>query len=211
MGLAEEYTEEWIGYWSYLAHRTQSAMYRAVHEIQRRRYDSSDAISDIVSFWTDVGVATVTAWRGDAHKPPVVVLPLSTDDDIGGSETVALLSQSLPFVSPEVIWLGAVTSSEPDDAPSRSLTRENLQAWPDRDRRELEIKLVGTGPAQQAATTAPADQPIKPTKQKRQPLRAATYRAIVRIGQVPVAEVLVVVERPQRLSPRRRRGRRRQP
>ena len=208
MGLAEEYTEEWLGYWSYVAQRAQSAMYRAVSEIQGRQYEPKDAISDIVSFWTDVGVATVTAWRGDTHKPPVVVIPLSAEDDIGGSETVAVLPQSLPLAPVEVIWLGEVAPSTSEDATARPLAPEDLRAYLDQDRRELQIEVIGTGPLQQAARTAPADQPIKPTAQKRRPLRAATYRAIVRVGQVAVAEVFIVVEPPRELSGQRRKRQR---
>jgi hypothetical protein len=211
MGLAEEYTEEWMGYWAYVAQRWQSGMFQAVHAIQKREYEPRHAISDVVAFWTDVGVATVTAWRGDAHKPLVVVFTLSTSDEIGGSETIPVMSQNLPFETPHIVWLGEVEDGE-EKRKGRDLKPENLEAWLRNGRRELEIKLVGGGPVREAAIeemarqaavpTAPAP-PIQAANQKRRPLRPTTYRALVHIGQIAIAEVFIVVEKPESLRTRR--------
>ena len=211
MGLAEEYTEEWLGYWAYVAERWQSGMFHAVYAIQKREYEPKHAISDVVAFWTDVGVATVTAWRGDTHKPLVVVFPLAPSDEIGGSETIPLMSHSLPFESPHIVWLGEVEDGKEKKGKGRDLKRENLQAWLRNGRRELEIKLIGGGPVQDhakvamstASSAAEIAPPIQVEKQVRTSLRPATYRALVHIGQVAVAEVFIVVEKPESLRARR--------
>lgn len=210
MGLAQEYTEEWMGYWAYVAQRWQSGMFHAVHEIQKREYEPKHAISDIVGFWTDIGVATVTAWRGDAHKPLVVVFTLSTSDEIGGSETIPVMSQNLPFETPHIVWLGEVEDGR-KKGTGRELKRENLEAWLRNGRRELEIKLLGGGPVQESAVEEAKRQaaareaalPIEAANQKRRPLRPATYRAVVHIGQIAIAEVFIVVEKPESLRTRR--------
>lgn len=205
MSLAREYTQEWLGFWTYVAVRAQNAMFRAVHEIEERRYSSSDVISDVVSFWTDVAVASATAMRGESHKPPTVVFTVSADDDIGGSKTLPIHSQSLPYESPRVIWLGPTASDAGESPPAgQELASGNLEAWLYGDRRELVLKLIGFTEEQRTAACGATPATIRPAQRNRPLLRPATYRAVVHVGHVPVAEVLIVVEAVEALDPSRR-------
>jgi hypothetical protein len=182
MSLEREYTEEWVGYWSYVLQRASDNAFRAVREIQRRNYEPKDFISDVIGFWTDVGVATVTAWRGQERRPATLIFRVDIGDDFHPPETIPVFAPSLPFKEPSVFL--EIVGEKPEHG--RLIKAENVRARL-RDKRELEIKLVNLSHFEEKSIQDP-----------KKLLAPAHYRAIVHIDEVPLAELLIIVERTAR-------------
>ena len=183
MSLEREYREEWLGYWAYVSQRASDGWSRALRQMQNREYEVKHLIGDVLEFWTDVTVASVTAWRGQDRKPPLVIFRVDVGDDHHPAETLPVFSQGLPFKDPDVLWLGTVGARP---SGGKLITKENLRVRLVNERKELELKLVDLKDEFISESVVHDQSKL---------LAPATYRAVVHIDEVPLAEWMILVER----------------
>jgi hypothetical protein len=172
MSTQQEYIEDWIGYWVSVSERAMNTWYKTARRIQSRDYRPEDMFSDALDFWTSTTMASWEVLRGSDKRPPLVFFHVDGHDTCTGSKWVRVFSQRMPFKEPSIAWLGPVGEVS---GPGVPIDSGALHAQLSDDGTELELKLVG----------------LKNTID--QSLAPATYRAVVHIGEVLVAEVLIVV------------------
>ena len=172
MSTQQDYLEDWLGYWAYLSERAMNTWYKTARRIQSRDYRPEDLVADTLDFWTNTAMASWEVWRGADKRPPLVFFHVDSHHTCTGSKCVRVFSQRMPFKEPSIAWLGPVGGVS---GPGALIGPDTLRAQLSEDGTELELKLVGIKTA--------IDESLAP----------ATYRALVHMGEVPVAEVLIVV------------------
>ncbi len=167
--------EDWIGYWTYLSQRTLGGWSTVTRKLRAREdYRLQDIAADAMDYWMDMFLASCAVWRGPETKPRVLLFRLDVDDGCAGAKSVPVFPQRLPHRDPSVLWVGAV---EGPAGPGVQIQEKHIQASISEDGTELEVKLVGLLP------------------EDRGHLAPATYRALIHIDEVPLAEVFIGVEK----------------
>ncbi len=174
MDAAREYWKDWIGYWGYVSAQAMDRWYKASSRVRREEYGTKSLIADVVGFWTDSTEAFIGACRGSTRMPQPLIFRVGTKDECAGPKYVKyvnVFSPALPNTNPDVIWLGRVDGRK---SSPRDLSRDNLLVTFTDNKSQLEVQLVDLG--------------------LKTPLELGSYRAMVRIDEVPIAEVLIVVQ-----------------
>jgi hypothetical protein len=176
MEAGREYMRDWVGYWGYLSEQVMERCTKASDRIRQEKYGLSNMFSDVVGFWTDTAMASLQLWRGPVRTPQTVIFLLDVQDEFAGPKCVPMFLPALPAEKPSHVWLGCVDRVE--GADGNEITWEHVDVRPTADKSGIEVRLL--------------DLP--------KPLLPATYRCIVRLGEMPVAEIMIVVQQQKRYT-----------
>ncbi len=169
MQTGQEYWKDWIGYWGFISEQAAQRWFKASDRLRKEEYKLESFYSDVFGFWTDSTMAFLAACRGPVRSPQPVIFRLDPNDSVAGPKYIPIFAPCLPNADPSFVWLDCRNPEDP--APKHPVEWRNLRLRFTENKSELEIKLLG----------------LKP------PLTPATYRAIVHLEEVPLAEVLIVV------------------
>jgi hypothetical protein len=178
MDTGREYVRDWIGYWGYLSEQVMERCTRASERVRKEKYDLGGLYADVVGFWTDAALATLHVWRGPVRTPQPVIFLLGREDTYVEPKCVWSFLPAMPHEKPSFVWVGCVDPIK--GATGNELTWENVDVGIAKDRSGIEVTLQDLDLLT--------------------PLKAGTYRAVARLGEVPVAEILIVVQQEKHFS-----------
>jgi hypothetical protein len=170
---AQDYWKDWVGFWGYVITSASEKFFTATVQLEKEEYGPENLFSDVFAYWNNLGSAYTTLLKGSYHHEPIVFV-LDEHDECSGPKYIKIFAPSLPNTAPSSIWVEAVQSVM-DDAkhPWARLTWRNIEVgFEGDDRTRVYVKLVAI----------------------KKPLAPGTYRTVVRMGEVPIAEVLIVVQ-----------------
>ncbi len=167
-----EYWRDWIGYWDYLSERAGERCLKASQRLNKEDYKVESFLSDVVGFWTDTALASLAVWRGPTRTPQPIIFRLDESDECAGPKCIPVFAPRLPSTPPRALWIGCLGEAPP---PDHGVGEENIKVQFTKDRTGLEVSLVGLN-------------------SKKKGLHPATYRAMIRLDEVPVGEVFIVVQ-----------------
>ena len=176
MDAGPNYWKDWVGFWGYVSGSAMERWQKAAQRLQKEDYKVESFFSDVVGFWSNTAMASVAAWQGSMRTPQPVIFCLEQQDEFAGPQFVSIFAPSLPYKQPSFVWLKCLDTPEPPH--EHRIDWDNLCVQFTTDRTQLEIKL----------------------KNLRTPLAPATYRAMVHVDEVPIAEVFIVVREPKMWS-----------
>jgi len=169
MSYPQAFTQQWLGYLSFLSDRSMATWNQALQDIQDRKYDPGKAMSDMLGLWNDAAVGWFAAWRGADQMVPTLFFDLAGDDE-SATACVPIFAPSLPNESPHVAFLKPIVGGNPAEINDTKCTL-TLST----DERELALSLDGL------------------RTQADPPLTQGVYQGLVHMGEVPIALIYIRV------------------
>lgn len=160
--------DAWFGYGAYVTERGLRRFDRFSEEVAAREYDTSKMLCDVIEMWQD---ATMGAWAAALSyddRLPMIFFHLKRSSTCSETHELPVLECTLPDDDPEVAYLEAVHEGD-----EREIHPGVCKVCLDPDRDLLVTKLAG----------------LKPTKGDL--LVAGTYRGLIHVGEVAVADLVV--------------------
>ena len=180
MKLGQDLVDDWMGYWYYVSQRYLDVWQDMTTRTRNGEYKPEYWYRDIVDLWTSTAAASWLALQGRDKRLPTIFLSLVHGDQIGDTKGVPVFSARLPRKDPAIVWVGTL-GKEPTEGEVRET---QLKARFNEDRSMIMVSLVGQ---------RYHGKPHSRERLTNEYLRA-TYRAFVVVGDVPIAEVIILSE-----------------
>ncbi len=177
MEIPNQFVSQFVGYWSYVSDHAMRTWQNAAEDIEHRRYSPTKLMSDVAGWWNVAALGWWTALGNLDGRPRVVLFVIRPDTQAAG-KTIPVLATTMPDGDPQLVWLAGPAA---EGRHVKALTKDNIKLRWSKEKALIRIDLVDL-----------ADPSVKPPIT----LQPGIYQALIRVGEVPVANVDVEVGPP---------------